>query len=197
MRKVSILAACVLALGIIAAPTLAGEDCSCKEIKKVGYGYCKGCSTGTLFGVKLSSAKLYDALAGHDMDMSKVKCSGCKAAAKTNGTCDKCNVSIADGKAYHSMASYSLALGKEVKTDKIKCKSCKEAAYNNGFCEGCSKGMVAHRMFKPRSQYDAAKNGLALITKAASAKCEGCAVAMVQDGTCASCKLAFKGGKKV
>ncbi len=195
MRKVSILAACVLALGIIAAPTLAGEDCSCKEIKKAGYGYCKDCSTGTLFGVKLSSAKLYDALAGHEVDMSKVKCSGCKSAAKTNGTC--CGVSMANGKGYHAKASYSLALGKEVEMDKMKCKGCKEAASNSGFCEGCGAGVIAHRMFKPRSQYDAAKSGLALITKAASSKCEDCAVAMVKDGSCKACKVAFKDGKKV
>ena len=199
MRAAGILMTGVFALAVIATPTLAGEDCTCKEIKKAGFGFCQEHESGQLFDVKLTSFKLYDALAGQEVETDKIKCEGCRKAAETNGTCEHCHVSIADGWLYHSKAAYTLALGKEVKADTIKCESCKYAAEKNGFCDGCDAGMVSHRMFKSRDKYDQAKEALALITNAVKtlAKCENCAVAMVKDGSCPTCKVAYKDGKKV
>ena len=197
MRKACVLVACVVALAFVVAPALAGEDCSCTEIKKAGYGFCKGCEKGTIFGVKLTSAKLYDALAGTEVDVSKIKCESCKAAAEKNGVCTKCNVGMADKHLYHSLAAHTLALGESVDKESIKCEGCRKASDNDGFCDESDTGTVAGRWFKPRKVYDEAKTAHELIAKAAGVKCEGCAVAMVKDGTCASCKVAYKAGKKV
>ncbi len=195
IRKLMILG-CVLAFAGASNPAMAGCK-GCDKVAKAGDGFC--CGKGKIYGVELTSKKLFKALEGHKVNKSEMKCAGCKKAAETNGTCSHCNVSIANGKSFHSNVSYVLAKGIPVSAEKAAgCSSCKTAHKDNGYCTGCSAGFVAGRIFSSENSYKTAKAALATLVKAASAatKCAACAVAMVTDGTCEHCKISFKDGKK-
>lgn len=188
---------CGLAVLGMAAPAQAGGCKGCQRVAKAGDGFC--CGKGKAFGVELTSRKLYDAIAGKTVDTDKMKCHGCKKAAKTNGTCSHCKVGVADGKLYHSLIAHKIAVGTPYAAEKAaKCSSCKSAHEHNGFCTGCNAGFVAGRLFKTKETYDAALAAHTTIVKAAKASshCEACAVAMVTDGSCAHCNVSFKDGKK-
>ncbi|MCZ6684130.1 MAG: hypothetical protein O7B26_13200 [Planctomycetota bacterium] len=188
-----------LALFAFVTPAIGGEECTCKDIKKTGAGWCSECKGGAMYGVKLTSAKLYEALQGKKVkDVEKMKCAGCKTAATKGGTCKHCKVAFHDGKSFHSPVSATLAKGKKVEPDKIKCKGCKSASTKGGgFCTGCDAGIVKGLSFKGKDDFKAAKNAMTTLTKAAKtvSDCEACAVAMVTDGKCAACKVQFKDGK--
>lgn len=187
---------CVLAFAGAANPALAGCK-GCDKVAKSGEGFC--CGKGKIYGVELTSKKLFKALEGHSINKSEMKCAGCKKAAETNGKCEHCNVSITNGKAFHSNVSYVLAKGIPVSAEKAAaCGGCKTAHKDNGFCTGCSVGFVAGRLFADKDSYNAAKAALTTLVKAATAstKCAACAVAMVTDGECEHCKVSFKDGKK-
>ena len=180
-----------------AVPAMAGGCSGCAKVAKGSDGFC--CGKGKAFGVKLNSKKLYAALAGHKFDKESIKCPGCKTAAKTNGRCEHCSVGAADGKFFHSKVSYVLAKGKPMSAEKAKhCYGCATAHKDNGYCGGCSAGFVAGRMFEGQENHKAALAAYKTLVKAskASEKCEACAVALVTDGKCAHCNVAFKDGKK-
>jgi len=183
----------------MAVPTLA-EDCTgCKEITAKGFGFCDKCKHGVAFGVDLTSKKLYEALAGQEVkDAAAVKCPGCQTALKTSGVCDHCKLGAANGQLYHSMVAYRLAKGEPTTAEKAAhCPQCKKAFETGGWCSGCNMGYAGHRMFKDKAGFEAAKKAHEILASAAkaSAKCEGCAAAMVQDGQCEKCKLTYKDGK--
>lgn len=187
---------CVLAFAGAANPVMAGCK-GCDKVAKSGEGF--HCDKGKIYGVELTSKKLFKALEGQKVNKAELKCAGCKKAAETNGKCSHCNVSIANGQSFHSNVSYALAMGTPVSAEKAAaCDSCKTAHKDNGFCTGCSVGFVAGRIFKSEDNYKAAKAAFATLVKAASAstKCAACAVAMVTDGECEHCKVSFKDGKK-
>lgn len=196
MRRVLIGLALGLATVALSVPAQAGDCKGCTKVAKKGEGFC--CGKGKIFGVELTSQKLYDALAGSKVDASKTKCAGCKEAIKTNGECKRCNLRVADGKAYASQIAYALAKGKPVSTEKAAgCKDCSIALKANGRCTGCNVGFVAGRHFKDSSAYGtalAAYKRLVAAVKTA-AHCETCAVAMIQDGQCDKCKVQYKDGK--
>lgn len=177
-------------------PALAGGCAGCSKVAKVGEGFC--CGKGKIYGVKLSSKKLYAALAGHKIDDEAIKCAGCKAAAKSNGRCEHCGVGAADGKLFHSKPSHALAKGTVVSAAKAAhCDACLLAFKINGYCSGCDSGFVAGRMFKGKEEYKAAlaAHKTLVDASAASKKCEACAVAMVTDGKCEQCNVSFKDGR--
>lgn len=190
---------CALVVLVLVAPAQAGPKCSgCKEIADAGQGFCDDCGTGEIYGVGLSFKRLYEALVGEDVDISKLECDACKVAAKDNGRCDKCNLALANGKAYKSPVAHALAKGAPVDPDKASpCESCATALSKNGFCTGCNVGFVVNRMFKEKADYEVALAAQKTLKNAAETKCESCAVAMVTDGECAQCKVTFKDGKKV
>ena len=75
--------------------------------------------------------------------------------------------------------------------------SCKKAAnYGAGWCDSCNVGMVGNVLHKSKKDFKAAKEARTILVSAAKSKCEGCAVAMVTDGTCGGCKISFKDGEK-
>lgn len=179
-----------------AVPAMAGGCSGCAKVAKSDDGFC--CGKGKAFGVKVSSKKLYAALAGHKIDAKDIKCPGCKKAAKTNGSCEHCGVAAANGKFYHSKVSYVLAKGKPMSAKEAgHCSGCVSAHKSNAFCAGCNAGFVAGRVFRGKDVHQAALAAFKTLTKAAEAatKCEACAVAMVTDGKCAHCNVAFKDGK--
>ena len=198
MMRAMLTLASVMAVVGAGAPAIAGECKGCDRIAETGEGFC--CGKGKIFGVELTSRKLFDSLGGKKFEADKIKCPGCKLAAEKSGTCDDCKVAAAHGKFYHSMVAHALAKGKPYTAEKAAhCSECKSAYEDNGFCTGCSVGFVAGRMFKGRESYDTASEAHKTIVTAinASKKCEACAVAMVNDGTCETCKIEFKDGKKV
>ena len=105
LRTLLTLAGVVALLGA-GAPAIAGGCKGCDKVAHKGEGFC--CGKGQAFGVELTSRKLYNQLEGHAVDTEKIKCSGCKYAAKTGGRCSHCNVGIANGKAYTSTVAHMM-----------------------------------------------------------------------------------------
>lgn len=158
--------------------------------------------SGILYGVKLVSEKLYNALVGFEINKDKMRCPSCKTAFEHNGQCEHCRIGIADGKAYRSPVSYRLAKGKVITEELMsscpkQCGECKKAYTENGRCEECKVGFVAGRMYTTDEDYKAAQAAHAVLVRAAKAAtmCESCATAMVTDGTCDHCKVKFKDGQ--
>jgi hypothetical protein len=198
MLRKGLVALCMAGLLVLASPVLADDCTACKDIAAKGEGFCTSCNEGAAFGVKMSSKKLYDAVAGQTVEVDKVTCEGCKKALAENGVCETCKAGAADGKVYSSMAAYRLAKGKPVAADKeISCEACAKAAKGHGYCDSCGAGFVANRTYTDKESYQAALTAHETLTRAslAAKKCEGCAVAMVKDGECEACKIQFKDGK--
>lgn len=198
MLRTMLTLASVMAVMGAGAPVMAGDCKSCTKVAKHGRGFCYGCEKGKAFGVDLASKGLYDALVGQPINRERLKCPGCKDAAKTEGRCSHCKVTAANGKFYHSPVASVLAKGTPVSAEKAAaCSGCKTAHGEDGFCKECGAGFVGERMFKGEENYKAALVAHKTLTKAASTakKCEACAVAMVTDGTCEHCKVSFKDGK--
>lgn len=196
MRTMLVLVSVVAVAGV-STPAMAGDCEGCDLVAKNGEGF--HCGKGLMYGVDLTSKKLYDALAGHEVQIDTVKCPGCKAAAKTNGICSHCNVGLAGGKLYHSMLSHKLAKGSPTSTEKVgQCFSCKTAYKKHGRCTACDVGFVSKRMYKEKGEYEAALAARTTLVAAVklSEKCETCAVAMVSDGKCEKCNIRFKDGKR-
>lgn len=186
---------CVLAVVGIVAPAQACPGCD-KVVEK-GEGF--HCDKGIIYGVELASEKFYKTVAGKEVDAESFKCDGCKTAHKENGTCPHCKIGMANGQMYRSAFSHTLAKGTPTDVEKIsQCDSCTTAHKDNGYCTACDAGFVAGRKFKGKESYDAALAAYKTISSAATLakKCEACAIAMVTDGTCDSCKVSYKGGKK-
>lgn len=191
MRKYLIVPAAAL---ILAMSSNALAQDSCCDKSKLTDASC--CGSSYFDGMKIKSAKLHKALSGKTVKASYVKCDGCKKALKSDGECCQ---SFAGGKSYASKVAYTLAKGEAVDTSKIKCEGCQKAAKkDSGWCEGCKVGLVGNKLYKNEKDFKAATKARMVLAKAikVSASCEDCAVALVTDGTCDSCKVSFKDGKK-
>ncbi len=178
------------------APAQAGCP-GCEDVAKKGEGF--HCEHGIVFGLDLSSEKLYTVVAGKEVDVEGMKCPGCVTAAKTDGVCAHCKVAMYGGKMYRSMVAHTLAKGSPVVAGQgCSCQGCKTARAEDGFCSGCKAGFVAGRHFSGRESYDAALAAHKTLATAIdlAKNCVGCAIAAVTDGTCPSCKVSYKDGKK-
>lgn len=210
MRKLGMV---IVVAGLIAfvAPAWAGEGsgkklkgdetkCSCPSNTARTVAWCSACKAGVAFGQKVKSEKLVAALAGDEVKADGMKCGGCKAAFKTSGKCEHCKLGFRNGLSFHSPVSLALAKGELVDTEKIECSRCKAIAEEGkGECTSCKVGVVAGMMFKDQEDFTSAKKAGTILARAIEAyqKCEGCAIAMVSDGTCEHCKVSFKGGERV
>lgn len=182
---------------VAVAATNVYADCTC-DVSKVKNGWCGDHSFGYYDSVQIKSKKLYTALAGQEFKADeKSKCYGCKTAMTKNGRCPDCGTGFVDKKAYNSKVAYLLANGVQKDVSKIYCESCKKAAKAGaGWCGSCNVGMVGNVLHKSKESFETAKQARTILVSAAKSKCETCAVAMVTDGTCESCKLTFKDGEK-
>lgn len=193
MRTVPSVLAFVVALSAVSY----ADDCAGCKTAMVKGGWCEPCKEGFVSGVNIKSKKLYDALSGMEMKPDAMKCDGCKAAAAKGGECAACHVSFAHGKAYKSKIAAKLAAGDALDPAKVSCDGCKKVAADHGWCDACKVGLVGYHAYKDRAAYDDAAKARATLVNASSAagKCEACAVAMVTDGKCETCKMSFKDGK--
>lgn len=208
MRKL-VVGLALVAVVVVVAPGFAGDDygkkltgdktkCSCPSNTARTIAWCKPCMGGVAFGHSVKSKKLIAALAGHEVKEDSIKCGGCKTAFKNNSKCLHCNVGFRHGMEFHSPVSLALAKGELIDIEKIGCPRCKSIAEDGkGECSGCKVGVVAGLLFKDMYDYKTAKMADTTLAKAikSSSKCEGCAIAMVSDGTCEQCKVSFKGGE--
>lgn len=188
----------LVALGALSANALA--DCPTCTKAKLENGWCDKCKMGFFAGIEMTSKKLFEALEGKPVaNASELKCPGCKAAYEKNGTCEHCKVQFADHCRYASPAACCLAHGKLKNPAEMKCETCKSYIGEHGWCEQCKQGIVGNYAFTDKEEYNKAAAAQELIRKAVQAvkKCEGCAVAMVTDGTCECCKVSYKDGKLV
>lgn len=136
-------------------------------------------------------------------------CSTCKDMEKSgNGWCEHCKMGMVahvmakSEKLYKAMKdstfAKTLAAGMEVKASDIKCADCKKMVegHKDGFCKKCDGGLVMGHFFKGKEGYEKAEHAMKVMTDASKARCGGCATAMVSDGKCDHCKVAYKDGKK-
>lgn len=183
-------------LVVIALANAALAECLCERARVHG-GWCSDCKKGYVAGVAIQSQELFQALEGKSVDPAAVKCEGCKAAQKDNGHCEKCSAWFARGRMYSSALAHSLALGEPVEPDRLTCESCRKAAADHGWCSQCQAGYVGALRFTDQKQYERALQAHQTLRAAAAAPCAGCALAMVRDGRCDACNVAYKDGKKV
>ncbi len=203
MRRIAMIVICFVGVAAWTGTAFAGDCKGCAKIKEKGEGFCSHCGSGKIFGVKLASKKLYDALAGDEAGIKKLKessCTGCNTAAEKDGACKHCGLFVANGRVYRTATAQALARGKPVKEEHLKsCYNCAKAAKEDGHCTACDVHFVAHRSYKSKTFHEAALKAYETIKAAVkdAAHCETCAVARVGDGTCKACKVSFKYGKPV
>ena len=185
---------------VLATSVNAMAECPTCAKDKLENGWCDHCKVGFFDGIAMKSKKLFDALNGKPVaNADEIKCPGCKAAYEENGTCEHCKVEFANHRMYKSECAYRLALGTQKNPANMKCSECKSYIGEHGWCDQCKQGIVGMCAFHDKEAYNKAVEARELIQCAAKAaeKCEGCAVAMVTDGTCDHCKVSFKDGKMV
>ncbi len=192
MRNMS-LGLATLIIVAIAAP--AYGQCTC-SVAKVDNGWCSDCKVGYFDAVKVKSKTLFKALDGEAVDVSAVSCSSCKKAIASDGFCAACNLGFVGKQKYSSKVAYELAKGDSKDPAKIACTTRRKNSDKSGWCDSCKVGMVGNVAYKDKADYKKAVNAREIVLAAAKSKCETCAVAMVTDGTCAACKVAYKDGKK-
>lgn len=196
LRKLMIIGALV-SFGNCAV--MAGE-CNCKAVTEAKSGFCDSCNKGQIFGEKLTSRKLYEALHGHSVESAKMTCEGCKRASEKNGKCASCKIGFAHGRMYHSPMGHSMAVGESYSAEKSNgCSGCKKAFAKHGFCSGCNVGFVRGLIYRSRSQHHAAARAHEIIHDAItlSKKCEDCALAMVTNSKCEKCNIRFQNGRSI
>lgn len=203
----------ILALaGLVLVPAALAQQCICKP-NAIDQAWCSSCKDAVLCGVKITNEKLFNALQGKEVKAEEIAktCKSCATALKDNGFCSACKVWFQGDKMYTSPVAARLAAGETLTEEKIAkcpCAECKKAIEGADkskwsafahYCEPCKGGVVAGHCFKGKDIYDNAAKAIAILVKAndACAKCEGCALAMVSDGTCDHCKVSFKDGKMV
>ena len=200
LRKL-LMGMCVFGVCAFLIPHAVASDCSCKAIAKAKQGFCDACNKGQIFGEKLTSHKLYEALHGLNVETAKMKCSSCKRMAKKNGECVSCKVGFAHGRMYLSPVAHSIALGKPYSAEKAsKCSTCKKAHTKHSFCSTCDVGFVNGRLYRSINNHVHALQSRDVVRSAIrmSKNCEDCAVAMVTHAKCEKCDVSFdKSGRAI
>lgn len=171
------------------------EGCRCAENQALD-GWCSECRVGYFAGVRIESAELIEVLDlhGHDVNPEKTRCPTCRERIASGGFCDACQMGFINGKGYFSHLCYAMAKGRVVGESTGPPPRC---LASDGWCDRCSRGRVANRVFSRHGDFIDAQRWLGVL-KAAVAKagqCEVCAGAMIANGGCFRCRVAYKDGK--
>jgi hypothetical protein len=180
--------------------TTKSDTCTCSSIKRID-GWCGKCEIGYLAGVRIESAKFFDALDahGHDIDPALLRCDRCRKNYESHGFCDECKIGFVRKQAYFSRPTYYLARGEVRDAGSITCPTCLKNTEGSGWCAKCRVGMVGFHAYRDEQEFATAararENLIAAIELAKT--CLSCALAAVNDGKCLPCKTTFKDGKKI
>lgn len=174
--------------------------CTCDQARQVN-GWCGGCNVGYVASVRIESEMLFEAIDahGHTIAIDRITCPSCRIALADDGYCDACRMGFVNQQAYFSPVSHALAKGTLVTIDAIECETCRSNASETGWCDACAIGMVGNIRFDRRAQYDAAVFRIETVVSAIerAESCELCAAAMVVNGRCPTCRIAYRGGVAV
>ncbi len=174
--------------------------CTC-EADKVKNGWCRKCEVGYVAAVAITSEVLFEALDahGHHIDANSMKCESCQKALASDGFCTRCNWGFVDQQLYFSKLTYSLATGKTKALSSIKCSSCRKNILKPGWCDSCEVGMVGNVAFGDKKMFGQASREYRKLLAAVQVarRCEICAVALMTDTKCPTCKKTYKDGKEI
>ncbi len=201
LRKLLVVGALALFFGNCGLSALAKEkECNCKAIAEAKHGFCDTCNEGRIYGERLTSRQLYEALHGHNTETAKIHCDSCIRANEKNARCTSCKVSFAHKRMYRSPMAHAIALGKPYTAAKAShCDTCKKAFAHNEFCDECKVGFNAKRLYHSHAEHKQAKHAHEIIREAIkiARECENCAVAMVNNAKCEKCNARFQDGRCV
>jgi hypothetical protein len=173
--------------------------CTC-TLAKLRHQWCPACRVGYVAGVRIESELLYEEIDahGHDIDPARIECKSCQEALKADGFCEKCRMGFVHKQAYLSRLTYYVARGETKDVATIACPGCTKNSERHGWCDACEVGMVGNVAFKLKTEFEQAAKAYDVLREAVATvqRCLTCAVAMVIDGRCPACKVAFRDGRR-
>jgi len=176
----------------------AAETCACATSRATN-GWCPVHQFGYVGGVKVTSRWLYDAADahGHDIDPSTLTCPTCRSAIATNGFCPAHRIGFVSKLAYFSRLTYELAKGQVRHEASITCPTCRKNAATFGWCHRSQVGMIGQVELRNRDDFDQAVGALRIfiVANETATRCDRCAVAIITDTECPTCRIAYKDGK--
>ncbi len=198
MRQVFVAPFILLPLFAVQPP--GKPECTC-EADKLKNGWCRKCEVGYVAAVAITSEVLFEALDahGHRINPDSMKCELCRKALASDGFCTRCNWGFVDHQLYYSKLTYLLAKGKPKVLSSIKCSSCRKNTLKPGWCDSCKVGMVGNVAFKDKKTFEQASREHRKLLAAVelASRCEFCAVALLTDAKCPTCKKTYKDGKEI
>ena len=201
-RKIllAVVAPLLTLVGVIVGTEPSEPRCTCAEAK-LGHQWCAACGVGYVAGIRIESQLLYEEIDahGHKIDPQRIKCPSCQAALDTDGFCERCRRGFVNKQAYMSRLTYFVAKGETKEVEKIACKTCRENAARHGWCEACGVGMVGNVALKVKAEFEQAAKAYDVLQEAVRTmkRCMMCAVAMVIDGRCPTCRITYRNGEKM
>lgn len=192
LRHVSVTLFVLLSAVLLKAKADDDQKTEMKPVKE-SPGFVNG--KGTVFDLEVTKQSLYDLLIGEKVKADDLTCPSCKEAFNTDGVCTKCKLGFVKGRMYRSPYAYTMAKGEPYDPSKYTaCKDVAGALAKNDFCADCGYGFVAHRAFKGVEDhhwavvaYDTIKRAIAR-----SQICETCGTAILTNGNCPKCKIAYR-----
>lgn len=188
----------LLALHEPAPPPGGSRDvCRCAAAEETD-GRCLKCDVRFVFGQRLKSDRLYEVIDthGHEVHADRTACAACRDLIARGGFCDACNMGYIAGKGFYARLGYHMGLGRprDEAGMKAACANARDA-----WCTDCREGFAGNRRFVKKDDFEAAMRQVAILKAAIdkAATCEPCAAAMVSDGRCHVCAIAYKAGQAV
>ncbi len=197
----------LLALLMLHEPQGSADVCNC-EAAPAHDGWCQPHSVGHFAGLSFTSKQLGEVLDfhGHSVSIDKTKCATCRSMIQSGGYCEECHMGFVDGKGYFSRLCYQIAKGKPLDPSAPAKPCCKKAANantpnpnTNGWCGSCKQGVVGNKIYSNKADFDRTAAAIRVFEAAIakSADCETCAVAMIADARCPTCRITFQDGKPI
>jgi len=180
-------------------PAAPADACTCPEAKTKN-GWCGLCRIGYVAGLPIKSAMLFEAMDahGHDIDPERILCPSCRKALETDGFCDICRMGFLEKKAYLSRLTYHVAKGAQTDPARLSCPVCRKNTESQGWCGTCKRGMIGHVAVSDPKDFDQAAKEFERLFAALKMldRCETCAVAFFTKGTCLTCNVSYKPGRR-